>query len=120
VKKNGEIRVNPMNTWHKTMFFGGKAFFVFYRILLPAYFVGLWRSLFVFIYSDLITSWILAFVFQVNHVVPQAKWPEVDKKTGLVNMDWAEMQVATTLDYAHGSWLTTFLTGALNHQVNLL
>jgi hypothetical protein len=117
LKKNGEIRVNPMNAWHTFAFFGGKVFFVFYRIVLPAYYIGFWRSLFVFIYSDLITSWILAFVFQVNHVVPQVKWPEVDKKTGLVNMDWAEMQVATTLDYAHGSWLTTFFTGALNHQV---
>jgi len=32
-------------------------------------------------------------------------------------MDWAEMQICTTLDYAHDSWLTTFFTGALNYQV---
>ncbi len=32
-------------------------------------------------------------------------------------MDWAEMQLRTTLDYGHGSWWTTFLSGALNYQV---
>ena len=32
-------------------------------------------------------------MFQVNHVIPQAKWPKIDKETGVVNMDWAEMQV---------------------------
>ena len=115
---NGHVRVNPMNTWHTTMFFGGKAFFLFYRILLPAYFVSFWTALGLFVWSDLVTGWILAFVFQVNHVVPQAQWPSVDKN-GKVNMDWAEMQVVTTMDYAHDSPLTTFLTGALNYQVSI-
>lgn len=49
----------------------------------------------------------------------QAVWPKVDKKTGVVNMDWAQMQLATTLDYGHGSYWTTFFTGALNYQVTL-
>jgi fatty acid desaturase len=117
-KKNGHVRVNPMNNWHLFNFFGGKAFFVFYRIIVPAmFFMPLWQSISLFIWSDLVTSWILAFVFQVNHVVPHAKWPMVNKETGMVNMDWAEMQIMTTLDYAHDSWITTFLTGALNYQV---
>jgi len=32
-------------------------------------------------------------------------------------MDWAEMQIKTTVDYAHGSYWTTFFTGGLNYQV---
>jgi fatty acid desaturase len=32
-------------------------------------------------------------------------------------MDWAEMQVRTSLDYAHDSWITTILSGGLNFQV---
>jgi len=73
--------------------------------------------LLLFVISDLITSYILAFVFQVNHVIPQAKWPTASKETGMVDMDWAEMQVSTTLDYAHDSWFTTFFTGGLNYQI---
>jgi len=116
-KKNGAVRVNPMPLWHVVVFFAGKSFFLYYRIILPAFYIGLANSLLLFAVSDLITSWVLAFVFQVNHVIPQAKWPKVDKETGKVNMDWAEMQIATTLDYAHDSWWTTFFTGALNYQV---
>jgi len=117
-KMNGPVRVNPMNTWHFTMFSAGKTFFVLYRIILPAlFYVSIWKALILFLVSDLVTSWILAFVFQVNHIIPQAKWPKVDNDTRMVNMDWAEMQIATTLDYAHGDWWTTFFTGALNYQV---
>merc|ERR1712146_808588 len=35
---------------------------------------------------------------------------------GRISKDWSELQVLTTMDYATDSWLTTFFTGALNHQ----
>jgi fatty acid desaturase len=117
-KTNGKIKVNPPDTWHLSMFLLGKTFFLLYRVIIPTLFViPLWRALLLFVLSDFLTSYVLAFVFQVNHVVPQAKWPKVDKRSGKVDMDWAEMQLRTTLDYAHGSWWTTFFTGALNYQV---
>jgi len=116
-KKNGSIPINPPNTWHWTCFIAGKLFFLFYRIVLPSFYISVWQSFVLFLFSDLVTSYILAFVFQVNHVVEHAKFLMMDKKTGNVNMDWAEMQVRTTIDYAHESWWTTFLTGALNYQV---
>jgi len=117
-RMNGKIKVNPPDTWHLTMFIAGKLFFLTYRIIVPAITMGsLSQALLLFALSDAVTSYILAFVFQVNHVVPQAKWPTVNKETGIANMDWAEMQLRTTLDYGHGSWWTTFLTGALNYQV---
>eukprot|EP01116_Phalansterium_solitarium_P024794 TRINITY_DN918_c0_g1_i1.p1 TRINITY_DN918_c0_g1~~TRINITY_DN918_c0_g1_i1.p1 ORF type:complete len:505 (+),score=158.16 TRINITY_DN918_c0_g1_i1:111-1517(+) len=117
VKSNGIVRVNPMNTWHTVNFWLGKAFWFTYRLVLPCFFVPVWHVLLLFVVSDLVSSYTLALVFQVNHVIPQVKWPAVDKNTGMVNMDWAQMQLATTLDYAHGSWWTTFATGALNYQV---
>jgi len=42
--------------------------------------------------------------------------PSVRTRSAYVDMDWAVMQIVTTIDYAHGSWWTTKLTGALNHQ----
>lgn len=117
LKRNGVIRVNPMNGWHAANFWIGKAFWLTYRILVPCYFVPVWQVLVLFAVSDFVTSYMMALVFQVNHVIPQAAWPKVDRATGKVNMDWALMQIATTLDYAHGSWWTTFASGALNYQV---
>jgi fatty acid desaturase len=116
-KMNGLIRVNPMDNWHLFNFFAGKLFFLIYRIVVPASIIGWAPSLLLFFFEDLVTSWILALVFQVNHVIELAVWPVVDKNTNTMNMDWAEMQLRTTLDYAHHSPLTAFLTGHLNYQV---
>jgi len=116
-KMNGAIRVTEPSLYHVIVFWLGKCCFVFYRLVLPSFYIPLWQTLLLFVVSDLVTSYVLAFTFQVNHVVSQAKWPKINKETGQVDMDWAEMQIATTLDYAHGSWLTTFFTGGLNYQV---
>jgi fatty acid desaturase len=116
-RMEGAIRVNPPTTWHLVTFILGKLVYVMWRMVIPSFYFGLERTMTTWLITDFALSYILAFVFQVNHIVPQAVWPEVDEKTNTVNMDWAEMQVRTTMDYAHGSWTTTFLTGALNYQV---
>jgi len=113
--KNGEIRVNPAGLWHKFNFYAGKSFWLFYRIILPTFYIGLVNSILLFIFSDLITGWMLAFIFQVNHVIPQVIWPKIVE--GRVEMDWALIQLQTTMDYAHDSYITTFITGALNYQI---
>jgi len=112
------VRLNPLNTWHMTMFLVGKAFWVFYRLILPIYLgVSLTKLAVHHILAELAMSYMLALVFQVNHVMPHSKWPKMDPKTGYVNMDWAEMQVRTTVDYGHDKYWTTYFTGGLNYQV---
>jgi len=143
LKKNGNIRMNPPSLWHLSVFIFGKCFWVTYRIILPWLVLSPWfeemlpsislassypASSFVFgsplltlfcllAVSDLITSWYLAFVFQVNHVAAPVVWPNVDEQTGVVDMDWAELQIRSTIDYAHDSKLVTFMSGGLNYQV---
>jgi len=116
-KMNGRVRLSPIPTWHLFAFILGKSFWLLYKIIIPAYFFPLWRVILASVISDLATGYTLAFVFQVNHVVPDISWPKIDPKTGFVNMDWAEMQIKTTIDYAHGNYWTTFFTGGLNYQV---
>ena len=41
--------------------------------------------------------------------------PLPDEK-GLIQKDWAEMQVVTTQDYAHDSYFWTSIVGSLNYQ----
>ena len=98
-KTNGKIRVNPPGLWHQFAFVGGKLFWVTYKLILPClYFdIPLLNLLAIIFVSDLVVSWYLAFVFQVNHVVSPAVWPKVDKETGVVQMDWAELQVGFCL-----------------------
>jgi len=117
LKKNGAIRVNPPGTWHTFIFFLGKLLFVFYRLIIPAVYVGWYDALALFFTSEFVLSYYLACAFQVNHVVPQVAWPTVNTEKNEVNMDWARSQVETTIEYGHGCPITLFLTGGLNYQV---
>jgi len=56
----------------------------------------------------------LAFFFQVSHLSDALDFPTRDGKK---SYEWARMQVETTVDYGHGNWLLTTLSGALNYQV---
>jgi hypothetical protein len=77
--------------------------------------VGFFRVLFLTMISDILGSAYLAFLFQCNHVVRDAAFPVVDDKHA-VDLDWGKMQIATTQDYGHDSYMTYWMTGALNYQ----
>lgn len=55
----------------------------------------------------------MAVTFQLAHVVEEARWPEDTRS----QVDWAQHQLATTVDFATHSRLVTWLSGGLNHQV---
>ena len=114
--KNGEIRMNAPGPWHTFNFIAGKLFFVFWRFLLPAYYVGAWNAFLMCAAADLVTSYYLALVFQPSHVVSEAEMVRLGDKNH-IDMDWAELQIRTTIDYGHNSPLTHFFTGGLNYQV---
>jgi len=101
-----------------TLLLSSKLFFVAYRLLLP-WLAGmpLWRVLLLVSISDVLGSLYLAFLFQCNHVAEGVTFPKADARSRNVELDWAKMQLATTQDYGHSSFLTYFMTGALNYQV---
>ena len=91
---------------------------MFYRFLVPLVMgsAPALRVFWLFLISDLVSSYYLACVFQANHVVEEVQWPTPDEKNH-VNMDWGVLQVVTAQDYAHGSFFWTNFAGALNYQV---
>jgi len=119
---NDSIRINPPSLHHILVFWGGKFFFLFYRLFLPSYIIGWPRTLLFLVLSDLVSSYWLALTFQVNHVVDDVEFLPTPTALHAQNhsmeipMDWAEMQLRTTQDYAHGSSLWTWITGGLNYQ----
>ncbi|CAG8471605.1 11250_t:CDS:10 [Paraglomus occultum] len=114
-KSNDRIRVNQLTSWHTFAFWGGKAFFILYRVLVPMLFHSAWKVLALLVIADFTASYWLACSFQANHVVDEVEWPLPDD-SGLVQTDWAEMQVITTQDYAHDSAFWTSIVGSLNFQ----
>ncbi|TMW57330.1 hypothetical protein Poli38472_003255 [Pythium oligandrum] len=116
---NGPIRVNPhpISDWVQMIL--SKAFWAFYRIYIPLTVLNIPASTFwgVFLLAEFVTGWYLAFNFQVSHVSTECDYPLGDEPSAHIKDEWAISQVKSSVDYSHGSPITTFLAGALNYQV---
>nr|ADB81956.1 delta 5 desaturase [Lobosphaera incisa]AEU04699.1 fatty acid delta-5-desaturase [Lobosphaera incisa]AID50177.1 delta-5 fatty acid desaturase [Lobosphaera incisa] len=114
----GSVKVAKLTPGEKLVFWGGKALWLGYFVLLPVVksrhswplLAACW------LLSEFVTGWMLAFMFQVAHVTSDVSYLEADK-TGKVPRGWAAAQAATTADFAHGSWFWTQISGGLNYQV---
>jgi fatty acid desaturase len=117
-KTNGAMRVNPMGYNPYVQQVLAKTFWAAWRLVLPLVFwkIPIGEFLLLFVAAEMATGWWLTFNFQVSHVSPQLAFPMLPESGGPSEEEWAKLQVKTTVDYAHGNWLTTFLCGALNYQ----
>ncbi|XP_019850089.1 PREDICTED: acyl-lipid (8-3)-desaturase-like [Amphimedon queenslandica] len=114
-KRNSTIRLNPLILRQWLILFAGKISHCIIRFYIPSLFMPLSSVLFYNLIAEMSGSYWLALIFQTSHVISEVEWPKPDKDNK-VHMDWAELQVATTQDYATDSWFWTVFTGALNHQ----
>lgn len=64
-----------------------------------------------------VTGVVLAVVFQLAHLVEEARFPVPNPETGRLDDTFAVHQVKTTVDFARTSALTTWLVGGLNFQI---
>lgn len=81
-------------------------------------FLPVWKVALLSVLADAMSSYWLAILFQVNHVVTDVAWPLPDEKNRMAN-DWAVHQILTSQDYAHDSTFWTLASGGLNYQVRL-
>ncbi|KAJ3992537.1 fatty acid desaturase-domain-containing protein [Lentinula boryana] len=114
----GPLKVNPFTFQQKMTFWGGKLFFLMTRIFLPLFWgVPFSRVISAFSVTDFTMFIILATIFQATHAVGIAAFPNVNSKTGNIDVDWARLQVETAQNHGHDQPLTTFFSGSLNYQV---
>ncbi len=87
-----------------------------FHIIIPYNILGfsLLRIFLTYAVCDAFWSLYLMLVFQVSHVNDEVTWPKPDKDQQM--KDWAKLQIEASMDFAHGSWFTTFLVGSLNYQ----
>ena len=115
--QNGRIRVNQDGLtdhyWQAVV----KVVWFIWRIYVPIFVWGIPAGQYfaLFLISEFMTGWFLAFNFQVSHVSPSAVFPSVDEPSFKDN--WAAYQVRTTVDYGHNNAVTAFFCGALNYQI---
>ena len=94
-----------------------KAIYFTYVFVLPMIFlhVSFLQVLVGFLTLHTIAGLILSIVFQLAHVVEDAKFPIPDDKGNIQN-EWAIHQLETTADFSRNSWLITYFVGGLNYQ----
>ena len=124
--KNGPIRVNPIASEDYLRLISSKCVWAFYRFVVPWVFcraLGLRQMVFLFLITEFMTGYWLAFNFQVSHVSSEADFLFADTKKresgkcpAVFEEEWAYTQIKTTIDYGHGSFLATYFSGALNYQ----
>jgi len=117
-EENGPIHVNPLSKMEWANFVVTKLFWFSYRIFVPIYVLDCSIStvLFYFFITELTTGYWLAINFQVSHISTEAFFPCSDHLEPSLKSEWAVAQVITSVDYGHGSFIQTFLSGALNYQ----
>ena len=107
------ITITNVTAADEILLLAGKILHVGWRVGLPVWMgwgtVG--HALGIFLLQDLAMGLYLACVFQVSHL-SRACQVELSEKPG----EWAIEQVRHCVDYATQCPVTTFLTGALNHQ----
>lgn len=59
----------------------------------------------------------MASIFQLAHVMEETEFPIIDKEEGKIKLGWAELQLATTVNFAPNSKFVTWFSGGLNYQV---
>ena len=114
----GWVKVAKFTPGEAVAFWGSKALWASYYLYLP--FArgkhGVWETAALVTITEFITGWLLAFMFQVAHVVGEVRFFKLSPE-GRMNLGWGESQLYSSADFAHGSRFWTHFSGGLNYQV---
>ncbi|MBO9703066.1 MAG: acyl-CoA desaturase [Sporocytophaga sp.] len=113
---NYENKNHPSIEYFNLFFF--KALYYFLFIALPIMMIDMpWYVVFGgFILGHLFEGFAIAIIFMLAHVVEKADFSMPDEQ-GIMENNWAIHQLCTTVDFGRKSFITSFLTGGLNFQV---
>jgi linoleoyl-CoA desaturase len=103
--------------WDLALFIGGKLVFLALAFGIPLLLHPLWAVLALYGLTCLVQGVLLSTVFQLAHVVEEAEFPMPEHETGRMRRGWAAHQVCTTVSFARGNPVWTWLLGGLNFQV---
>ena len=102
------------------VFVCGKVVFLSLAFGIPMIMHPAWAVLGVYFLSAFVSGAVMAVVFQLAHCVGEAGFPApVRSGDGRAAMEaeWAVHQVSTTVDFARGSRVLSWLLGGLNFQI---
>lgn len=95
-----------------------KIIYYTYILVLPIILLDIawWKVILGFLLLHGVAGLVLSLVFQLAHVVEDAKFPLPDENGNIEN-EWAIHQMNTTADFSRNNPLITFYVGGLNYQI---
>ena len=99
------------------VFVVGKLAFFTLAFGLPLVFHSIGAVLLFYTLTAAVAGVLLALVFQMAHVVEEAAFPVPDESGLKIDTPWAIHQLETTVDFARGNRVLSWLIGGLNFQI---
>jgi linoleoyl-CoA desaturase len=113
----GGHRIARPRGWDLLTFVAGKAVALSLTFALPLMLHPIWVVALFYGVTSIVLGVVLSVVFQMAHCVEEASFPMPRADTGRIESSWAVHQVETTVDFARGNRLITWLIGGLNFQI---
>lgn len=102
--------------WDLVGFISAKALFLATAFVVPFLLHRIWVVCLFYAVTVIVAGVVVSVVFQLAHCVEEAEFP-LPKDPGSVANAWAIHQVETSVDFARGSKLASWLFGGLNFQI---
>ena len=111
-KRIGQNDIERPPAGELAMLFLGKAIYFSWILIIPGIIHGWGYALAFMAVATMTLGLILAVVFQLAHVVEEAQF----SAPGVQALDFAQHQLATTVDFARDNRFVTWYVGGLNYQ----
>ena len=115
--KVGETPFRKMDLKEHVIFWASKILYIGVALVLPIFSVGLLQTIVGYSIIAFVCGIIIAVVFQLAHVVEDARFSTPDKDVYKIEDEWAVHQIKTTANFATKSKIVSWFTGGLNFQV---
>jgi linoleoyl-CoA desaturase len=116
VGRIGGHRLPRPRTWDLIPFIVGKAAFFSLAFVVPLLLHQAWVVGGVYLLVSWTAGLVVSIVFQLAHCVEEANFPQ-PSAAGRIDHSWAAHQVATTVNFAPGNRVVSWLVGGLNFQI---
>ena len=113
----GDNRFPRPRGWELALFVGGKLVFLTLAFGIPLLLHPLLTVLLFYAITVGVVGVVLSVVFQLAHAVEEAQFPAPEPGTSRMQRSWAEHQAGSTVDFARGNSVLSWLVGGLNFQI---
>lgn len=114
---NGIQKLPKMTLSEHLEFWISKVIYIGLVVVLPLMFFPWLNVLLGLLIVHASASLVLAGIFQLAHGMEESQFPVPNASSGKIDMDWAQLQFATTVNFAPSNKILSWFCGGLNFQI---